>query len=873
MKQKRITIKAFLLVMILALLVGNVQVVQAAVLEDALGMNDIVIDNSSSGVTIQGAWDTTSTASNPERSIGSDYRTVKPADHNGQFLQYNTPASFQQGRYKVYLSTYRSQSNRSTNVPVDIFHVNDGNVTTLSSVTVSQKGSTGAVWIPIGEFEFQEGDGNYIQIKVDGAEGYVLADAVRFQPMFTPAPPILSNDATLLSLQVNPGLLDFNPQVKDYTLDVLGNVYSSIDITPTVTSTVYKSLQINGQETVSGSTYTVQLMSGSNSIAIVVIAQDNTTLTYNLQVNRILLSNEASLSNLTLDRATLDFSPDVTSYQVQVGDEVNSLEVTPVVSSAVYKSLTVNGRSQSSGDPYLMTLSTGNNSISIRVTAQDGTEKEYTVNVSKQGEVATLSSLSLTRGALNFSPWRTVYSIYVGNNVDTLALTPTSTSDFFDHMTVNGVPHVSGTRYNIPLITGENPVVIEVTSKAQRQMMYTVNITRLDAKANAQMVNGAVTLPAEKLAEALGVHLHQDTSGLLVYSERPFEFASPADTALQEELTQLLNLRLKVDGEHVAFFNPKQTEYRLLLPADEHIPFIDLESGAGTSFTVKQAANLDEATVLTIEGVGTYSFTFVEDKIADTSQPSLAGLKVTIEGEEEVEFVPTWIPVTYVDANDGYANVNTPNKTVDNDLNTRWSATSQGEVKWIRYDLGSKVNVHSMSVAGYLGNERSYNFEVEISDDGVNWTQLLPMQSTSGTILYPEMFQLGDVETRFVRLPSYGYGPTRDGWNGFSEVRFYSSQEQANVDASKWDEYFAPSSNKLGDQLKLSVKGLTSEGVEHNLNPDTTTIAFYTDNAAIAEVDQAGNVLLTGVGEVRITVMATQGDAVRLGSLIISVSN
>ncbi|NQX60823.1 cadherin-like beta sandwich domain-containing protein [Paenibacillus qinlingensis] len=870
MKQKRMTIKAFLLVMILALLVGNVHVVQAAVLEDALGMHDIVIDNSSSGATIQGAWDTTSTATNPERSIGSDYRTVKPADHNGQFLQYNTPASFQQGRYKVYVSTYRSQSNRSTNVPIDIFHLNDASATTLSSVTVSQKGSTGAVWIPIGEFEFQKGDGNYIQIKVDGAEGYVLADAVRFQPMFTPAPPILSSDATLSSLQVNPGLLDFNPQVTDYHLDVLGNVYSTIDVTPTVTSTVYKSLQINGQESVSGSTYTVQLMHGSNTIAIVVTAQDNTTLTYYLQVNRISLSDEASLSSLTLDRGTLNFSPDVTNYQVQVGDEVNSLGVTPVVLSTVYKSLTINGHSQSSGETYQMPLLTGSNMISIQVTAQDGTEKLYTVHVIKQGNVATLSSLSLTRGSLNFSPWRTVYSIYVGNKVDTFALTPASTSGFFDHMTVNGIPHVSGTPYNIELQVGDNAVVIEVTSKDQRQMTYTVNVSRLDATANAQMVNGAVTLPAGKLAESLGVHLHHDTSGLLVYSERPFEFADPA---LQEELTQLLNLRLKVDGEHVAFFNPKQTEYRLLLPADGHLPLIDLESGAETRFTVKQAANLNETAVLTIESVGIYTFTFVQDTNAQTAPPSLAGIKVTIEGKEEVAFVPTWIPVAYVDANDGYANVNTPNKTVDNDLNTRWSATSQGEVKWIRYDLGSKVNVHSMSVAGYLGNERSYNFEVEISDDGVNWQQLLPMQSTSGTILYPEMFLLGDVQTRYVRLPSYGYGPTRDGWNGFSEVRFYTSQEQANLDASKWDEYFAPSSNKLGDQLKLSVKGLTSEGVEHNLNPVTTSIAFYTDNAAIAEVDQAGNVLLTGVGEARITVMATQGDAVRLGSLIISVSN
>ncbi|KRF03287.1 hypothetical protein ASG89_22765 [Paenibacillus sp. Soil766] len=235
--------------------------------------------------------------------------------------------------------------------------------------------------------------------------------------------------------------------------------------------------------------------------------------------------------------------------------------------------------------------------------------------------------------------------------------------------------------------------------------------------------------------------------------------------------------------------------------------------------------------------------------------------------------MPTWIHVTYVDANDGYANVNTPDRTIDNDLNTRWSATSQGEVNWIRYDLGNKVNVHSMSVSGYLGNERSYNFEVEISDDGLYWQPLLPMQSTSGTTLFPEMFQLGDVQTRFIRLQSYGYGPTKDGWNGFSEVRFYTNQEQANLDASKWDEYFAPSSNKVGDQLKLSLKGVSSDGTDYNLNPETTSIAFFTDNATIAQVDQTGSIVLVREGDARITVMATQGDVVRISSLIISVSN
>ncbi|KRF03289.1 hypothetical protein ASG89_22775 [Paenibacillus sp. Soil766] len=235
--------------------------------------------------------------------------------------------------------------------------MNGSGVQTLSSVTISQKGSSGAVWISLGEFDFGASGSNYIKIKVDGADNFVLADAVRFQPMFTPTPPTLSSDATLSSLAVQPGTLDFNPLVKDYQLDVAGSVYSSIDITPTVASAVYKSLKINGQETVSGSTYMVQLAPGMNTIPIEVRAQDDTATTYTLQVNRIFLSNDASLSSLTLSRGMLDFHSEITSYQVDVGDQVNSLEVTPVVLSSVYKSLTINGTPHFSNVPYLVELS------------------------------------------------------------------------------------------------------------------------------------------------------------------------------------------------------------------------------------------------------------------------------------------------------------------------------------------------------------------------------------------------------------------------------------------------------------------------------------------------------------------------------------
>ena len=147
------------------------------------------------------------------------------------------------------------------------------------------------------------------------------------------------------------------------------------------------------------------------------------------------------------------------------------------------------------------------------------------------------------------------------------------------------------------------------------------------------------------------------------------------------------------------------------------------------------------------------------------------------------------------------------------------------------------------------------------------------MQHTSGAALFPEMFDLGNVETRYIRLLCYGYGPNYDGWNGVSEVRFYESREQAQLDAAKWAEYFSPPEKKAGDQLQLQVKGVSPAGAEFALDPGTVSVRYFTDNAAVAQVDEAtGLVILTGAGTVRINVIAEQGDAIRLSGVIIAVS-
>lgn len=77
------------------------------------------------------------------------------------------------GYYEVH-ANWTSDENRASNVPIDIQH-SDG----TSTVVVNQR-SGGSRWNLLGTFEFQAGSPGAVVVHNDGADGYVIADAVRF---------------------------------------------------------------------------------------------------------------------------------------------------------------------------------------------------------------------------------------------------------------------------------------------------------------------------------------------------------------------------------------------------------------------------------------------------------------------------------------------------------------------------------------------------------------------------------------------------------------------------------------------------------------------------------------------------------------------
>ncbi|MFT3740733.1 MAG: glycoside hydrolase family 88 protein [Breznakibacter sp.] len=109
---------------------------------------------------------------------------------------------------------------------------------------------------------------------------------------------------------------------------------------------------------------------------------------------------------------------------------------------------------------------------------------------------------------------------------------------------------------------------------------------------------------------------------------------------------------------------------------------------------------------------------------------------------------------------------NTPDKTVDFDISTRWSADGQGQ--WILYDLGAVRQVTSVDLSFYKGNERKAYFSIYLSADGDNFTEVYNGES-SGTTIDLENYDFTDQPARYVKV--VGYGNSASTWNSITETR------------------------------------------------------------------------------------------------------
>jgi endoglucanase len=123
---------------------------------------------------------------------------------------------------------------------------------------------------------------------------------------------------------------------------------------------------------------------------------------------------------------------------------------------------------------------------------------------------------------------------------------------------------------------------------------------------------------------------------------------------------------------------------------------------------------------------------------------------------------PVCEPVS-ASSNDG----NVPANVLDNDLNTRWSASGDGQ--WIQFCLNAATTVSGVQIAFYSGNARTSSFDILTGTDGQNWTTAAANVVSSGTTLNLETFTFSPRTAKYVRI--VGHGNSANAWNSYTEVK------------------------------------------------------------------------------------------------------
>lgn len=111
---------------------------------------------------------------------------------------------------------------------------------------------------------------------------------------------------------------------------------------------------------------------------------------------------------------------------------------------------------------------------------------------------------------------------------------------------------------------------------------------------------------------------------------------------------------------------------------------------------------------------------------------------------------------------------NIPENTIDGNLNTRWSAEYE---QWIMFDLGEENYIDNVAIAWSNGAARKAVYDLYISSDGENWTQVFSGKSSGVTNDY----EITSLKTSFRYLKYAGHGNSSSGWNSITEINFFEN--------------------------------------------------------------------------------------------------
>lgn len=245
----------------------------------------------------------------------------------------------------------------------------------------------------------------------------------------------------------------------------------SSNVTNYSASTDNSSITINATKSDSNSSVSgaglKNLNYGKNTFNIVVKAEDGSTKTYVIVINRNDNRNgDSTLKSLSVSGGQIKFSSSVKNYNISLGSNVDKFSVNGVAN---------NSKSKVSYSPSSsINLKQGETkSIIVTVTAENQSKTEYKINVSRADSRSNdnyLKSLSVSEIKFSFNRDLLNYSLSVPFNISKLNLS----------YIVNDTKAKVDVKGNTDLVVGKNVISLLVTAENETTRTYTLNVNRLN---------------------------------------------------------------------------------------------------------------------------------------------------------------------------------------------------------------------------------------------------------------------------------------------------------------------------------------------------------------------------------------------------------
>lgn len=686
-------------------------------------------------------------------------------------------------------------------------------------------------------------------------------------------------------------------EVVDQTLSpafTASNTNYNVTVDPDTTSIVIQATAEAATSTIVG-TGTKAVHTGTNTFNVEVTSEDHKTKTYVIVVTKQ-ASSDSSLASLSLSEATFaeTFNKGVFHYTATVPNNVTEVTVNATASSASAKSVTGVGK---------VSLTTGENTISVVVTAEDNSTSTYTIVVTREkSNNANLASLTLSGGYVFNEPFHkdtTHYTVTVPNSVSKITVSATLEDK---SATVTGTGEAS-------LTTGKNTIPVTVTAEDKTTKTYTIDITReLSSNTNLKALSssdGLINPTFNKNTKDYTLTVPYEVENATITATAEDGSASVSVTGNTNLKVGTNNVTITVTAEDgstdtykvVVTRQPSSNNYLQTLEVIDknNVNYIDPFSKKNLVYTFTVMNDIDEVVIkataedatTTVTGTGTKSLKVGENNfiVTSTSGDGTAReyvLKITRKKNannrlsslsvDSEKIVPDFNPETLAYSLSVDATVSKINIKATAEASTS-TVTGTGEV-----NLSTGINTFPIVVTSEDGQIRTYTLSVSKAASSNNALASLLADQTFTPIFEKDTLNYSATvsnEVTTINIQAVAEDPnatvtgvgTHNLAVGTNTIEVTVTAEDTTFRIYTIEVYREPSDNNYLSDLK--VGGVTVNGFERSVTTYSMTVENNVTQADVVAVKEDAKAtvqgdgttyLTTGLNTITITVTAESGD-------------